>query len=378
MTATTANLDAARRSRRDVRRHRDRRRAGRRERGRPGAPRPGCRSRSSRRDCVGGECSYWACMPSKTLLRPAAASRAARDVPGVTGRCRRTRRRRGLRLARRVVHGLGRRRTGRLARRCRPHAARAGTAAWPANRRLTVTAEDGTTIARRAPGTPSWSAPAPRAVVPPIPGLREAAPWTSREAPPRPTTSPARLAVIGGGVVGVEMATAYAALGSTGHPARREDRLLGRRRAVRRRGGRATPCAKPASTSLIGADRRRVERRDDGAVARHVLCRRQSSGRSRPTSCSSPPDASPHTDDLGLETVGLEPGRPARRRSTAPGRRVSTAAGCTRSATSPARSAPPTRASTRPASPATSIAARFGTEHRAAHRPTASPPRRPT
>src|SRR5213079_3416959 len=52
------------------------------------------------------------------------------------------------------------------------------------------------------------------ALLPDVPGLREAAPWTSREAAAA-SAVPRRLAVIGGGVVASEMATAFAALGSS-------------------------------------------------------------------------------------------------------------------------------------------------------------------
>ena len=62
-------------------------------------------------------------------------------------------------------------------------------------------------------GAQLCSPPVARALIPPIPGLAEAHPWTNVEA----TTAkeaPGRLAILGGGVVGVEMAQAWSALGS--------------------------------------------------------------------------------------------------------------------------------------------------------------------
>src|SRR5699024_1672473 len=64
------------------------------------------------------------------------------------------------------------------------------------------------------------------AQVPGIPGLAEARPWTSREAT-EATSVPASLLVLGGGVVGCEMATAYADLGSRVTVIESGDRLLG-------------------------------------------------------------------------------------------------------------------------------------------------------
>jgi len=162
-------------------------------------------------ELVGGECSYWACMPSKALLRSGQALAAARRLPGaaeaVTGRLDAAKV-----LARRTVFtsgwddagqagwldsaGLGLvRGTGRLA----------------GPRRVEVQTEQGTVtlLARQAVVLATGSSP----VVPDVEGLAESRPWTSREATSADAV-PARLAVLGGGVVAVELAQAYARLGS--------------------------------------------------------------------------------------------------------------------------------------------------------------------
>jgi dihydrolipoamide dehydrogenase len=164
-------------------------------------------------ELAGGECSYWACIPSKALLRPAAALAAARAVGGarqaVTGELD-------------VAAVLARRTTfthgwsddsgqvkwveGTGATFVRGHARLAG------ERAVEVTGPDGTAVtlaARRAVVIATGSA----AAIPPVRGLDESLVWTSREA----TSSeivPGRLAILGGGVVACEMATAWRALGA--------------------------------------------------------------------------------------------------------------------------------------------------------------------
>ncbi|WP_345751605.1 dihydrolipoyl dehydrogenase family protein [Microbacterium rhizophilus] len=159
-------------------------------------------------ELVGGECSYWACMPSKALLRPGAALRAAQAVAGVTGGSL-------------EPEAILRRRDGFAANwddsgqvRWLESAGIAlvrGRGRVAGERRVIVAGEDGESelVARHAVVIATGS----EARLPGIPGLREAKPWTSREATSAQTIPP-RLAVLGGGVVAVEVATMFADLGS--------------------------------------------------------------------------------------------------------------------------------------------------------------------
>ncbi len=163
-------------------------------------------------ELVGGECSYWACMPSKAMLTPIMALAAARAVGG----------------AREAISG-----TldvpAVLARRDKfiENFDDSGQADWLKSvgielvrghgrlsgvREVTVTGSDGAVTvltARHAVAVCTGTT----AAIPDIPGLSEAKPWTSREA----TTAdqvPGSLVILGGGVVASEMATAYTAFGA--------------------------------------------------------------------------------------------------------------------------------------------------------------------
>ena len=223
------------------------------------------------RELVGGECSYWACIPSKTLLRPGEAVHAARDAR----RNARGRRRGGVRLA--GLHGL----------RTIPTPGRRG--GWPTHGidllrgsgRLAGPGEvevDGARHTAEHVVLANGSDP----VVPPIPGLRELdGVWTSREATGMKAV-PRRLLVLGGGPVGVEMAQAVRRLGgevvvvgAPAHRAAREPAPLGRgaRRgaAPRRRRARASARSATRGTSRrrgLRAGARRRPRAARGPAAR--------------------------------------------------------------------------------------------------------------
>jgi dihydrolipoamide dehydrogenase len=161
---------------------------------------------------VGGECSYFACIPSKALLRSSAALDAARRLDGakesIAGPvdasavlARRTR------LSKNwhdddQVEWL--KKTGITLLRGRGRIA--------GERMVVVRASDGTVTrftARHAVAICTGTDPA----LPPIPGLAEASPWTNREAT-RADHVPPRLAVLGGGPAACELAQAWRSLGT--------------------------------------------------------------------------------------------------------------------------------------------------------------------
>lgn len=251
-------------------------------------------------ELVGGECSYWACMPSKALLRSAQALRAAQHVAGakeaVTGTLdvRAVFDRRDSFTSNWSDDGQVKWLDSAGIDLARGHGRLSG------EREVTVTDPDGGTRvlhARHAVAISTGS----DAVIPPIPGLRDVSPWTSREATSAEEL-PDSLAVIGGGVVAVEMATAYAALGSTVTLIARSGLLTtmepfaGERVAAGLR-ELGVDVRLNAGTTAVRRDEAGVTITldDDSEVtAAEVLV---ATGRS------------PRSGDIGLETAGLEPGR---------------------------------------------------------------------
>jgi pyruvate/2-oxoglutarate dehydrogenase complex dihydrolipoamide dehydrogenase (E3) component len=244
---------------------------------------------------VGGECAYYACMPSKALLRPAHALAETRRVPGaaeaVTGELDVA-----AALHRRdcVIHHLDD--AAQL-----PWLERRGIALIRGRGRLDgdrrVRVGDVVLRARRAVVIAVGST----AVLPDVPGLAEAAAWTNREI----TTAgrvPARLIILGGGPAGVEMADAYTALGSRVVLLESEPRLIGREEPFAAEELRAALTERGVDVRLgVRAERVRRER----GVVRVVLA----DGRAvEADELFVATGRRPLTDDLGLETVRLEPG----------------------------------------------------------------------
>src|SRR4051794_18630402 len=170
---------------------------------------------------IGGECSFYACMPSKGLLRPGELLAEVKRIPGVSEVAGDAVDPRAV-LERRdeIIHHLDD--SGQVPwLEDKGIELFRGFARFEGERRVSV--NDELLEAKRAVVVSTGSG----ALVPPIDGLAEAKPWTNREV----TTSeevPDRLLVLGGGVVAVEMAQAWSTLGSSVTLVERESRLIAR------------------------------------------------------------------------------------------------------------------------------------------------------
>ena len=243
---------------------------------------------------VGGECSYYACMPSKSLLRPGELLAEVGRVPGLKAD--------GLDaaavLARRdeVIH----------------HRDDSSQLPWLEERGVTlvrghgrldgerrVRVDDDVLVATQAVVVATGSGPA----MPPIPGLADVRPWTNREATTA-TEPPESLVILGGGVVGVELAQAWSSLGT------RVVLLEGAPRVI----VREEPFASAevgAALAEAGVDVR-TESRAIG-VSRQgddVVVELEGGPSARGAELLVAVGRSVTTQELGLETVGLEPGKP--------------------------------------------------------------------
>jgi pyruvate/2-oxoglutarate dehydrogenase complex dihydrolipoamide dehydrogenase (E3) component len=248
------------------------------------------------RELVGGECDYWACIPSKTLLRPGEALQAAREAPG----------------AREAVSGG-----------VRPE----GAFEW---RDFMVSSyEDGAKAKYlEAKGIDVLRGPARLAgsgrvdvggeihsanhvviatgsdpVIPPIPGLRELdGVWTNREATAL-TDVPRRLLVLGGGPVGVEMAQAIRRMGASVALVEGMDHVLPRE--PQRLGEGLGAALAADGIDLCFGEHATGVRRDDGEYVLEFAGRDELRGDRLLVATG----RRPHVDELGLETVGVEPTR---------------------------------------------------------------------
>ena len=246
-------------------------------------------------ELIGGECSFYACMPSKAMLRPGELLAEIRRIPGVSESVAGDIDVRAV-FERRdeIIHHLD-------DSHMEPWLADHGVTLVRGHGRLDgerrVKVEGDTLAARQAVVVAAGSS----AAVPPIDGLRDAKPWTSREA----TTAkevPERLAILGGGVVGVEMAQAWSSLGSRVTLVEAADRLLAQEE--RFAGEEVGSALHERGVDVqLGAKATAVRARD-GEVELEL----ETGGPVRGDELLVAIGRKPRTDDLGLESVGLEPG----------------------------------------------------------------------
>jgi dihydrolipoamide dehydrogenase len=245
---------------------------------------------------IGGECSFYACIPTKAMLRPVHATTASGRLQGVSPASVDPR---GV-LARRDSF------TGRGDDSSQVEWLKSegidlvrGHGRLDGPRRVVVETADGTTelLAGHAVVLAVGSSPA----IPPIEGLAQARPWTNQEAASADRV-PERLLVLGGGVVACEFAHAYSGLGSAVTLVERSPRLLGRLEEF---------AAELVADGLqeSGVDVRTHKQvtavhRTPGVVTATL----SDGGTVTADEVLVALGRRPNTGDLGLESVGLDPG----------------------------------------------------------------------
>jgi pyruvate/2-oxoglutarate dehydrogenase complex dihydrolipoamide dehydrogenase (E3) component len=247
------------------------------------------------RELVAGECSYHACIPSKTLLRPGEAVDAALAAPGA---------------AQAVQHDPD----PAPALAWRDYMVSnyddAGQVKWLADAGIDLIRGEGRIAGpgvvevdgRRYRAREIVLATGSDPVIPPIPGLRELeGVWTNREAT-GVREIPASIVILGGGPVGVEMAQAFAAFGTTVDLVEGMDHLLPREpRALGAALGEAIASERlrlhfGRRAARVSFERGRFVVGFEDAPALEAERLLVATGRR------------PRTAGIGLETVGIEPG----------------------------------------------------------------------
>jgi pyruvate/2-oxoglutarate dehydrogenase complex dihydrolipoamide dehydrogenase (E3) component len=242
---------------------------------------------------VGGECSFYACMPSKALLRPQEIVREAGRIPGVTAT--------GpdadavLRRRDEVVHDLD----------------DSSQLPWLEDRGVTLVRGRGRLAGERRVEVDGRMLEARRAVVlaagslaaiPPIDGIDEVEVWTNRKGTTSKTV-PDSLVVLGGGVAGVELAQAWRSLGSEVVMLEAGDCVLSREEPFA--GHQVAAALVEAGVDLrIEAKAERVAR-ENGRVVVSLSGGDTAEGDELLVVVG----RKPPTEDIGVDTIGLEPGK---------------------------------------------------------------------
>jgi pyruvate/2-oxoglutarate dehydrogenase complex dihydrolipoamide dehydrogenase (E3) component len=248
------------------------------------------------RERVGGECDYYACIPSKTLLRPGEALQAAREAPGAREA---------------VTNGVHAPAVFEWRDFMVSSYDDTGKAAWLDGQGIDVlrgpgriagpgrVAVNGTEHRAREIVLATGSDP----VIPPIPGLADApGVWTNREATAL-TEVPRRLLVLGGGPVGVEMGQAVHRMGASVALVEGQEHLLPRE--PRPLGAALGEALSADGIELCFGQHASAVRVQDGEYVLEFPEREPLRGDRLLVATG----RRPRVDGLGLENVGVEAGQ---------------------------------------------------------------------